>query len=236
MNYNSLIFWWPKTKDLGIAVPRTDIVECDGGKFMAMLEGEAPIFPDDCKEIFEAADRIGYPLFLRSDLQSGKHGWKDTCYVESREKLFSHLLGVSEENALGACMFGPPFSAFVLREFLALEISFSAFYGEMPINRERRYFVNDGKIICHHPYWPDGAIEGHTKAEGWKEKLALLNEESAEEIGLLSDYALRVSAALPGFWSVDFARAQDGRWYLIDMALGGQSFHWEGCRAWAESP
>lgn len=28
-----------------------------------------------------------------------------------------------------------------------------------------------------------------------------------------------------GYWSVDFAKGQDGTWYFIDMAEGDQSWH-----------
>lgn len=29
--------------------------------------------------------------------------------------------------------------------------------GNMPVNREFRFFVRDADVICFHPYWPDRA-------------------------------------------------------------------------------
>lgn len=227
-NKTSLLYWFPKVIDLGIPVPRTVIMPVDARMILGALEGET-LTPEFLQEFRTTANKIGFPLFLRTDLQSGKHGWNGTCYVSDTNHLQSNLLGVAEENEMGACMFGPHYTALVFREFLELETSFIAFYGNMPINKERRYFICDGEILCHHAYWPSEAIEGHTEDANWKTKLAALNEESPEEIKFLSDYALRVMTVLPEFWSVDFAKARNGNWYLIDMALGKESYHWRGC-------
>jgi ATP-grasp domain, R2K clade family 3 len=229
-NKNSLLYWFPKVKDLGIAVPKTHILLADATEFRQVFDGEE-LRADLVAQIKESASVVGYPLFLRTDLQSGKHGWKNTCYVEDESRLLNNALGVVEENEIGACFFGASYQALVFREFLALETSFVAFYGDMPVNKERRYFIEAGKIRCHHPYWPSEAIAGHTKDSDWLAKLAALNEEKFSEITLLRDYALRVSAVLPEFWSVDFAKAKDGTWYLIDMALGHESYHWPTCPA-----
>jgi hypothetical protein len=44
-----------------------------------------------------------------------------------------------------------------------------------------------------------------------------------KEVKLLSEYATEVASVLSDFWPVDFAHAKDGRWILIDMALGKES-------------
>lgn len=100
---------------------------------------------------------------------------------------------------------------------------------EMAI-KERRYFVSGAEIRCHHPYWPEEAFLDHTNEGDWREKLADLNHESAEEIERLSGYARLIGAVLPeDSWSVDFAKTKDGKWYLIDMALAHESYHWPNC-------
>jgi hypothetical protein len=227
MNKTSLLYWLPRICELGIPYPHTVCLPA-GEDILAPLDG-AEIPAKLMDSIRSAARSIGYPLFLRTDLQSGKHGWKNTCYIPEESLLGKNLAGVVEENMLGACCFGPMFEALVFRKFLDLDATFIAFYGDMPVNRERRYFIKGGEVVCHHPYWPEHAIDGHTKDVDWKDKLAALNDEPAEEIALLSGYAKRVSKELPEYWSVDFAKAKDGTWYLIDMALGAESFHWENC-------
>jgi ATP-grasp domain-containing protein len=225
----SLLYWWPIVKDLGIPVPKTRILLVNRGAILDAMEGIKPLGPEFMESVYGAALEIGYPLFLRTDLQSGKHGWKKTCFVPNAESLYSHMFGVAEENELGACFFGPGYNAFVFREFLDLDVAFTAFYGDMPINRERRYFIRDGKVECHHPYWPEEAFKGQTAAKNWKKKLRNLNEEPDEEIVLLRGYAQSVGRVLPEYWSVDFARDKNQKWYLIDMALGDESYHWKGC-------
>ena len=39
-----------------------------------------------------------------------------------------------------------------------------------------------------------------------------------------------VGDVLDGYWSIDFAYGQDKRWYLIDMAIGEESYHWIECK------
>lgn len=228
----SMLYWYPKIKDLGIPMPETEIVEVD-------LEYDKHLNPTNLdkhmQEIYKKAEKLGFPLFLRTDHLSGKHAWKKTCFVGRREDLRQHLLNLVEEGFL-ADVIGVPCKAFVLRKFVEMDSRFVAFYGEMPVNPERRYFIKDGKILCHHPYWIEEAIEeGRSKCwdklpKDWKEILKEINAEKGEEIKLLSFYANKVIPPFGGeYWSIDFCKARDGTWYLIDMACGERSWHDEKC-------
>jgi hypothetical protein len=225
MDKTSFFYWWPKVKDLGVPVPRTECVDI-GPQFrrdmLANFDGKLDHLPEWDKQVREAAARIGYPLFLRTDLSSGKHGWRDTCFVPDSASLPFHVVQVVEWNELAGVM-GLDYRGLVLREYISLEAPFTAFAG-LPIARERRYFVRDGKVVCHHPYWPEDAIERPSE-EDWRELLAELNEESEAEIMCLSNYAGAIAGVVDGYWSVDFAKAQNGLWYLIDMAVGEESWH-----------
>lgn len=219
MDPNSLLIWYPKTSDLGIPTPRTYAVMMDDPNFLQRVSDFAAI--------------IGYPVFIRTDLCSGKHGWKDTCFVQNMNELENHIASVCEANEMWS-LIGLPYSAIVIREFLEMESTFTAFHGDMPINKERRYFINQGKMVCHHPYWPADAFEsGHPSRlvadPDWRQKLEALNAEDEQEIALLTEYANRIGEVMPEYWSVDFAKTKNGKWYLIDMALGKNSFHWAGC-------
>lgn len=232
MNKTSLLYWWGFVKDLGIPVPVTHIVPVDHSMMCDAMDGGRPLAPEFVAAMKETANLLGYPVFMRTDLSSGKHEWEKTCFVADESKLLVNIFELALANEMGPCMFGPPYAAFVLRGFLQLETSFVAFSGKMPINKERRYFVRGGEILCHHPYWPEEAFVGHTRDGDWRTKLTELNDEtSEEEIELLSGYAKTVGEKIGGCWSVDFAKAKDGTWYLIDMAQGHESYHWEGCPA-----
>ncbi len=236
---NNLAYWFPKLQATGVRVPRTVIVEADDEIVMAVYGKPAPALGQLVEKLTEAARAFGFPVFLRSGYGSGKHEWRDTCFVESAEVMRSHVLAITEWSEL-VDMIGLPTRTWVVREVLPLEATFRAFHGGMPVNRERRYFFEGGRKICSHPYWPRTALDGHgADCADWEERLAALNHESAEEAAHLRAETERVAAAFDGAWSLDWAQTKDGLWYAIDMALAAHSFHWDGCpeaKRWQRSP
>jgi hypothetical protein len=123
-----------------------------------------------------------------------------------------------------AGVFGLPFIGVAIRELIRLQVGFTAFYGKLPIGAERRYFISDGAVVCHHPYWIEAAIQKPT-IKNWKRVLADLNEEHYTEVALLTEYAWEIAQQFEGNWSVDFCRGTDGKWWLIDMATAHNSWH-----------
>lgn len=135
------------------------------------------------------------------------------------------LFNLIEQNALRDLWF----DTIVVREFIYLSYRFRAF-GGLPIGCERRYFIRDGKVVCHHAYWVKEAIKFYQQSKNWENLpwqmwLKELNTESEIEVRILTNIAEMVGSILPGSWSVDFAKDRDGKWWLIDMALAEQSWH-----------
>lgn len=223
-NRNSMTIWFPAVLELSLPHPRTLMLSLDHDGWGRCIECDPT--PEDIALWEQAAATIGYPLFLRSDLTSGKHSWIETCYVPSEAELVRHVCAVVQDAEL--CWLPAP-DALAFREFVPLESAFLAF-NRMPVAMERRYFAEDGVVRCHHPYWPAGAIRERFSAtplpEDWEERLAELNRPRPDEIEL-APMACAVTAKLGGAWSVDFARTQDGRWLLIDMARAEDSYHEE---------
>ena len=228
---NSMLVWYPKIKDLDIPQPKTETLLFDK-KTLNYLNNEQFVLPMD--KIKEIANRFGYPLFVRTDLASGKHDWVRSCYITKEEDLEKNIREVIYSNLLADIM-GLDFRALIFREFIPMDSRFTAFYGKMPVNPERRYYIKDGKIQCHHAYWIEEAIEkGTDKKElpkNWKDIAKEINKETPEEVKLLSNYVKQVAKVFPkGYWSVDFCKAKDGRWILIDMAVGEHSWHDKNCK------
>jgi hypothetical protein len=226
MNKSSMLYWWPRIKGLPIPQPKTIIVPVSTETMAKTLDGDIEGMLVFEPQFRAAAEELGYPLFLRTDQMSGKHEYERTCFVPSPDELLRHIGALIEYNFI-VDMFGPGPSAIVFREFITLAACFHAFEG-LPIAPERRYFVRGGQVQCHHPYWPADAIR-NPSTRFWKSRLNRMNEEFEEEIILLSGYAETVGACLPGYWSVDFALAADGRWLLIDCAKGEESWHPNNC-------
>jgi hypothetical protein len=227
-----MLHWYPKIKDY-LRTPKTvflPISTKDHHRMREVLDGKA--IPKRIeKEILLKAEEIGYPLFLRSDQGSGKHEWRNTCYVPDKESLIPHIISLIEWHECAGIM-GLWWDALVFREFLSLESRFKAFYG-MPVSRERRVFVRDGVVECIHPYWPEDAIcEDHENPLplNWKEQLKQLNDMNGEEIGQLSYVGKIFGGKISGYWSVDFACDDHGSWWLIDAARGEISWHPSYCK------
>lgn len=233
MNLNSMLFWYPKIKDLDIPIPKTEIVEIPIQDFMNFMDCKLSLCLKYAKEIKIASEKIGFPLFMRTDLCSGKHDWDKSCYVIIKEEIPQNLYTMVESSFMADL---DP-SALVFREYIPMASKFTAFWGHLPISPERRYFVRNGLVEEHFPYWVEDAIKnpsvyqwiGETApTRKWKNLLAEMNFEGTEEIVLLTKQAEKVAKIVDGYWSVDFCKGKDGIWYLIDMGLGEESWHPKG--------
>ena len=222
---SSMLYWYPRIKNLEIPQPKTEIYQLKKSELSSFYNERFP--KTLIKNLNPIISKFSYPFFIRTDFSSAKHSWENSCFIESKEKLSKNIFEIIIQNIL-ADMIGLPFRALILREYIPLEAGFKAFDGNMPVAKERRYFIKDGLIQCHHPYWPKDSIRTPNN-EDWENILEKQNIETKKEIDLLSKYCLLVASIFEGYWSVDFAYGQDKKWYLIDMAEGSHSFHWLEC-------
>lgn len=236
VNKSSMLYWYPKIKDLDIPQPETEIVKLDLSReeYMNLCDYDFSGIEKHWDEILEAARKIGFPLFIRTDETSNKHDWKRSCYVTNEDNLKNHIANLVEFSFM-ADITGLPINAIVFRKYILMKNLFTAFYGDMPVNPEMRFFVKDGKLMCYHWYWVEDAIEQGTPKDKlpikWKDILRQTKRSmSGNEILWLENEAEKVAKALPGFWSVDFCQAKNGTWYLIDMAEAQKSWHPENCK------
>jgi len=226
---SSMNNWYPKTKHLDIPMPKTEIIfeRNDPVCWWGLLDDEK-LSGADLKLLHDTANRIGFPLFMRNDLTSGKHNYEDTCFVSDESVLDPHLYRVVEDSALKDQLM----TSIALREYIEPDWQFKAFRG-LPISPERRYFISNGKVSCFHPYWVEEAIEfryDSEPVENWEDSLEKMNTQTPEEIALLTGYAEKIAAVLEGDWSLDFAKARNGLWYFIDAAEAKKSWHPSGCK------
>ena len=225
-------YWLPKLEAAGLPVPRTTLVPMSRAAFRDVfnvfdgkpLEDPANEF---LQELGAAAAEIGYPVFLRTGMTSGKHSWSRTCYLAYPERLLSHVASLIEFSECVSFV-GLPCSWWAVRELLpTMPLAACPNYDGMPVCREFRCFVLDGAVRCLHPYWPTEALErgGVANAAQVAERLSECFDE--EEVRAL---AARAGAAVGGAWSVDVLETERG-WFVTDMAEAEKSWHWPGCSA-----
>lgn len=223
-----LSYWFPLIQAAGLPVPRTEIVRTD----CELLRLAGSETPEGCTaflaELYAAAERIGYPCFLRTGQTSNKHEWRDSCHLLKADNLEQHVYNLVVFSEICDC-FGIPSNVWVVRELISTTPAFHAFR-DMPIVREFRVFTKDNKAICIHPYWPEYSIR-QPNDEDWKGRLAVMSDitpTSAGRLGAMAENAAK--ATEHGDWSVDFLQDSTGNWWLTDMAEADKSWHWPGCQ------
>lgn len=234
-NRNCLSFWFPKIEAAGLPVPRTIIVKMPTEvqeQIFRVFDTEEPakeIIDPWFEELGRACEAIGYPVFMRTGLTSGKHEWEDTCALKRPERLRRQVFSLIEHSEI-VDMLGLRWDVWALREFLPTEpIGFCQAYHKMPICQEFRFFAADGKLICWHPYWPEVALdrgrplyfEGAPPYEAFID----LPESEFKQLAAIAEEASRV---VGGAWSIDLLATKRG-WVLTDMAEADRSWHWPGC-------
>lgn len=217
--------WYPLVKGI-VPTPRTVIIKTDVDLAQLWDCKEPEGFDKLLVEIQKDAYIIGTPCFLRSGMTSNKHDWEKSCYLPTSdfETISKHVESIVQFSGMADL----PMDVWVVRELLPTISPFDAFHGNMPITRERRYFINNGKVVCHHPYWPREALENQTTKKEWKNHLDALNTEPDFETEQLTEWSERIAKVIEGFWSVDWLYTKNG-WYLIDMGVGESSYHWPDC-------
>ena len=223
--------WWFPQIPSSIPIPETIVIQHEGEDLINLLDGQVPTgFSSLCIKLNNAGNKLGWPFFLRTDYLSGKHFWKDTCHVATADDVPKHVSMLVQESHM-ADMMGFPTDLWIDRRLIPTEPAFFAFGGDMPIVKERRYFMRDAHVLCHHPYWLSDVFRNcNISTDDWPRLLEEMNSESDQEVGLLSELSSMVGAAIGGSWSIDWLWSEEEcKWYLTDMAEAEQSYHWPEC-------
>lgn len=228
----ALSYWFPKIEAAGLPVPRTKIFKMPADAQQVIwnaLDGKTdagtPLLDFARHVAAESAD-LGYPLFLRTDHTSGKHDWKDTCFVAGPDDLPKHMLGIAEYSEMSSLM-GMPWTTWVAREMLpTIPLGVCPHFGNMPVCREFRVFVDGPEIICHHAYWPLHALHQGGCDMTEEEHADLCHRQDA--LPDILALASKAGKTCGGAWSVDVLDTARGL-FVTDMAEAHKSFHWPDC-------
>lgn len=218
---SSASFWLETAMELAPA-PRTIVIALEHTLDPFMDNIDPLDWPIIRKKIEKAANRLGWPCFLRTDFTSGKHNWEACCGgLLSPEDIRDVVVNLVHFSGI----IDHPVGSLLARELLPTLPAFHAF-GGTPVTREFRLFTNHGVIEHVQPYWPEDAIRDGE--EGWKEKLRHISALSRTEFEALADITLEIGEKLPQKgWSVDWLQDACGCWHLTDMAVDSISYKWE---------
>lgn len=231
MDKTCLSYWYPLIV-AEVPTPKTIIIEA-GCRLTSILDGQKPECLDKLIDNIQyAGNKLGWPCFLRTGFGSDKHHWDDTCFLKDASVIRQHIYNLVEWSEC-VSFIGLPYDIWVVRELLPTKPVFTAFHN-MPICREFRCFIKDAEIQCIHPYWPKDVL----KEQGWRgsavtppkweekyEKLLSLTFSEKKDIEIL---ASTVGSVVGGEWSIDILDTERG-WYVTDMAVADQSWHWPFC-------
>lgn len=227
LDQNCLSYWYPILQTAGVPTPETRIIKTDVELGRMIDGGKTPAnFDIFLFDLIKAGNELGFPLFLRTGHGAAKHYWAETCYVEKRFDFPACVRALVEWSEC-VDMMGLPYNVWAVRKLLKTAPAFTAFKG-FPVVKERRYFIEDGKVICGHNYWPADAVV-KPSVPNWKALLTQMNYQPLDEIKHLSEMSERVAHVFPGAWSVDWLQDAAGKWWCTDMAQASKSYHWDGC-------
>jgi hypothetical protein len=246
-----LSYWFPKLIEAAIPVPRTEIVPTEL-ELMRILDdpdqhplpkGFSQEYTTFLNRLKAAAEAVGFPCFLRTGETSNKHRWKHTCFIPDADQIHRSVPELIEFSAM-ADMMGLATNVWAVREYLPVEpIAVLPRYGDMPLVPEARCFIEGGKVLCAHSYWPCDAIRDGLARVNMTDfdDTEMVNNAEADRLfdlcvnalnwNHIIDLAAKVAEAFKddGYFSVDMIPARD-KWWVIDMAEGEKSFHYEGCQ------
>lgn len=242
MNWLPRIIYLNTYPGLNLHIPQTIIIPFTKKEVVNALVGNFK-FLEKYVRIIQPIIKLWGRAFIRTDQTSVKHYFNKSCFYtkEDTEEVILHKLHNLIEFTTLASMPELPFKALLVREYIEPEYRFTAFSGKLPIAKEVRVLVYQGKILTYFPYWfadpikdwcnmalgsppPKRLLKKFGIPADWEKQLEELNELSMEDRVYLEGASKDIAKYFPEFWSIDFMKGKDGKWYFIDMARGEVSF------------
>ena len=139
-----------------------------------------------------------HPVLLKDYVKSRKHEWFDACFISAAddaaevERVLGIFLRLMDEALVGGLVF---------RDFVPLRRVGLHSKSRLPLVREYRFFVLDGRPFYQAPYWAEGDYRGEPPPES-----------------VLEAILPRVRSR---FYAADVAEREEGGWVLVELNDGG---------------
>lgn len=149
----------------------------------------------DAGQALGAAERLGFPVFLKGAVQSRKsRGWR-ACVAESEAEVspLAEGLFALENRSRGRV---------VIRRLIRLRHTRTAPGSDFPLGREYRIFLYSSRILTLAYYW-EGDDPDKSLSPTEEQTVRMLAEEAARRVGT-------------PYLAVDIGQAEDGKWWVIE--------------------
>lgn len=246
-NPNNISFWYPQVENCGIETPRTVIVPVPENICMAFfmdhhekdIETVVDWVKTELMSIIEKEEMSGQ-LFIKNGTFSNKFSFS-SCNIIGQDymQVARSLIDINYT----ALMFGADgCTEIALREFIPFRFDkIPCIYKGMPLRNEYRVFYNfdTHEALYVVNYW-DWDYCYKTIARDATDKIVyeayypILKshyEETKDSVMTLVTNHMKNVNGLSGIWSVDIMEDENGKMWLIDMALGHRSAYWNPVKA-----
>lgn len=235
MNKNNLSYWFPKIKDCGFNVPKTQIIPIPADIWFAIENDAVYSNIDRIKSFVETqiVPKIDGTCFCKNGTYSGKYNFQN-C-ITNRDKITYDFISICYS---AACNEAEGNTEFVLREIIPFNtMKLARIYNGLPLRTEVRVFydfdihsdlysVNYWDYNYVYPNLYDrtdrivfNAVKGELK-DSYDKRLPYV-------MSRVNKYLTNIDE-LKGKWSVDLLVDDKENVWLIDMALAEQSAYWRG--------
>lgn len=148
--------------------------------------------------VHESVRRFGeQAIILKDYVKSRKHEWLETCYIPNASdrnhvEQVVHLFLERQGDDLN--------EGLVFREFVELEFLENHERSGMPLSREMRVFVLDGRPVYVSNYWSAG--------------------QDQEFEPVLKQFLDMIASVESRFFTIDFAKRKNGPWLVLELGDG----------------
>ncbi len=137
------------------------------------------------------------PLVLKDYVKSRKHEWHEACLIPSAsdraqvERIVNRFIELQGDDINEGLVF---------REFVKFQPLANHSKSKMPLTKEFRLFLLDGKLLECFEYWDEGDYTGSRPPEN-----------------IFADVARQIQSR---FFTMDIARRLDGEWMIVELGDG----------------
>lgn len=137
------------------------------------------------------------PIIVKDYVKSQKHYWQEACFIPDASDLVSAETVIRKFIELQDVDLN---EGLVFREYVELEELASHSKSGMPLTKEFRLFIENGKVISVFKYWDEGDYEN----------IEPVIEPFKEVIGKIKS----------NFFTMDIAKRKNGEWIIVELGDG----------------